>query len=190
MASKMATLAQDGLQDGPRWPPSPPKMVQDGLQDGPRESKIPPSSPKKPPRRPKTAPEASKRPPRRPKRPPRVSPGGPEEAKIIDVPTVFDRFLHFLLFSLPTAFRSHILPVLGGFLLRTASLEGQRIAQIPAASGHLLTRGCPAGWWGSHAPLVGRPAVLLLGLLLLLLLLSLTATMAVASAGTAVAVTS
>eukprot|EP00959_Pyramimonas_sp_CCMP1952_P027304 573915-Pyramimonas_sp.AAC.1 len=71
----MATLAQNGLQDGPRWPPSPLKMIQDGLQDGPRESKIPPSSPKT--RRPKTTQE---------ERPPRGPQGGPEDATIIDCP--------------------------------------------------------------------------------------------------------
>eukprot|EP00959_Pyramimonas_sp_CCMP1952_P395686 8290985-Pyramimonas_sp.AAC.1 len=47
-------------EDGPRWPPTPPKMVQDGLQDGLRKFKTAQDGPRGPPQASQTAQEASK----------------------------------------------------------------------------------------------------------------------------------
>eukprot|EP00959_Pyramimonas_sp_CCMP1952_P213799 4473561-Pyramimonas_sp.AAC.1 len=77
---------QDGLQVRPRRSAMASKMAQEG-------SKMPPSPPKK-------AQEAPKRPPRRP---PRGFPGGPEEAKSIDVPEIAEGAWHLLLLGLPKA---------------------------------------------------------------------------------------
>ena len=73
-----------------------------GFHDGPGSPPRPPRGPKMPPRRAKMASRRPKRPPRRPKRPPRALPRGPQEAKIIDFPMVFERFWHSRRFGFPT----------------------------------------------------------------------------------------
>eukprot|EP00959_Pyramimonas_sp_CCMP1952_P087469 1830252-Pyramimonas_sp.AAC.1 len=47
--------------------------------------------------------EAPKRPPKCPNRSPRAPPGRPEEANLIDCPSVFDGFTHLRIVGLPTA---------------------------------------------------------------------------------------
>eukprot|EP00959_Pyramimonas_sp_CCMP1952_P470260 9496321-Pyramimonas_sp.AAC.1 len=46
MASKTAKMAQDGLQDGPRWPPSPPKRGGDASKSAQETSKTAQNGPR------------------------------------------------------------------------------------------------------------------------------------------------